>query len=57
MKTLVDEALRAGLSVIERPASPRGVFPTPGMVLGVSKVGSLDDVAGVVARVEGESYR
>ena len=57
MKTLVNEALRAGLSIIEKPASPRAEFRTTGMDLGVSKVGSLDDVAGVLARVEGETYR
>jgi hypothetical protein len=57
MKALVNEALRAGLSIIEKPASPRSGFRTTGMDLGVSKVGSLDDVAGVLARVEGESYR
>jgi hypothetical protein len=53
----VNEALRAGLSVIEKPVSSRAEFRTTGMDLGVSKVGSLDDVAGVLARVEGESYR
>ena len=57
MKALVNEALRAGLSVIEKPTSPGAQFRTTGMDLGVSKVGSLDDVAGVLARVEGESHR
>ena len=57
MKTLVNEALRAGLSVIEKPVSPRAAFRTTGLDLGVSRVGSLDDVAGVLARVEGDSYQ
>ena len=57
MKALVNEALRAGLSVIEKPTLPAAQFRTTGMDLGVSKVGSLDDVAGVLARVEGESHR
>lgn len=57
MKTLVNEALRAGLSVIERPATGRAAFRTSGMDLGISKVGSLDDVAGVLARVEGELFK
>ena len=56
MKVVVNEALRAGLSVIEKPAPRRTEFRTTGMDLGVSKVGSLDDVAGVMARVEGESH-
>jgi hypothetical protein len=57
MKLVVNEALRAGLAVIEKPAAPRVPFRTTGMDLGVSRVGSLDDVAGVLARVEGESHR
>ena len=57
MKSLVNEALRAGLAQIERPSTQRRVFRTTGFDLGVSRVGSLDDVAGVLARVEGETYR
>lgn len=57
MKSLVNEALRAGLAHIERPAGPRRPFRTTGFDLGVSRIGSLDDVAGVLARVEGESHR
>jgi predicted transcriptional regulator len=57
MKALVNEALRAGLAQIEGPSTPRKAFRTTGFDLGVSRVGSLDDVAGVLARVEGETYR
>jgi hypothetical protein len=57
MKVLVNTALRAGLAAIEEPAGPRAPFRTTGLDLGVSRVGSLDDVAGVLARVEGESFR
>ena len=57
MKTLVNAALRAGLTLIEQPAGARKPFQTTGFDLGVSLVGSLDDVAGVLARVEGEAHR
>lgn len=57
MKTLVNEALRAGLPQLERPPSARTAFRTTGLDLGVSVVGSLDDIAGVIGRVEGEAYR
>ncbi|MDH4063786.1 MAG: ribbon-helix-helix domain-containing protein [Acidobacteriota bacterium] len=57
MKSLVNEALRAGLAQIEQPAAPKPAFRTAGFDLGPSLVGSLDDVEGVLARVEGESHR
>ena len=55
-KTLVNEALRAGLSAIDAPAAS-AVFRTGGFDLGPSLVGSLDDVTGVLARIEGEDHR
>jgi hypothetical protein len=57
LKTVVNEALRAGLSAIEQPAAPRRPFQTSGLDLGPSLVGSLDDIGGVLARVEGETHR
>ncbi|MEW6322615.1 MAG: ribbon-helix-helix protein, CopG family [Acidobacteriota bacterium] len=57
MKAIVNDALRAGLAQLEHPAAPREPFRTTGFDLGVSRVGSLDDVAGVLARVEGEAHR
>ena len=57
MKVLVNDALRAGLAQLEGPTGPRTPFRTTGLDLGVSRVGSLDDVAGVLARVEGEAHR
>jgi hypothetical protein len=56
MKVVVNEALRAGLAVIERPAGPRRQFRTAGFNLGPSLVGSLDDIEGVLARIDGESH-
>lgn len=55
-KTVVNEALRAGLSALDTPATNE-VFRTRGFDLGPSLVGSLDDVTGVLARIEGEDHR
>ena len=52
LKAIVNEALRAGLSALDRPTSARRLFRTTGFDLGPSLVGSLDDVAGVLARIE-----
>jgi hypothetical protein len=57
MKALINDVLRAGLDRMEPPAGARPVFRTTGLDLGASRVGSLDDVEGVLARVEGESHR
>lgn len=56
-KTVVNDALRAGLSVIDQPPAKSPVFRTAGFDLGPSLVGSLDDVHGVLARAEGENYK
>ncbi len=55
-KTVVNEALRAGLSLIDKPVETMA-FQTRGFDLGPSLVGSLDDVTGVLARIEGEDHR
>jgi len=57
LKTIVNQALRAGLDALENPAGNATPFRTTGLDLGPSLVGSLDDVAGVLARVEGETHR
>jgi len=56
MRALVNEALRAGLAVLERPQR-RKPFRTVGFDLGPSRVGSIDNVEDVLARVEGEDHR
>ena len=56
LKAVVNEALRAGLAALDAPARPRP-FRTAGFDLGPSLVGSLDNVADVLARVEGERHR
>jgi hypothetical protein len=57
LKAIVNEALRAGLPALERPAAAPRVFRTEGFDLGPSLVGSLDNVADILARVEGEGHR
>jgi hypothetical protein len=57
LKAVVNEALRAGLSQLEQSAVRSTAFRTKGFDLGPSLVGSLDDVEGVLARVEGEHHR
>jgi len=57
LKAVVNEALRAGLAQLEQSAVPRAAFRTTGFDLGPSLVGSLDDVEGVLTRVEGEQHR
>lgn len=56
-KVVVNEALRAGLAALERPAAPRKSFRTRAVDLGPSLIGSLDNVAEVIARAEGEDHR
>lgn len=57
LKVVVNAALRVGLAELDRPDVVRPLFRTTGFALGPSLVGSLDDVEGVLARVEGEPHR
>lgn len=55
-KTTVNEALRAGLDVLDAPPPRRKPFRTKGANLGPSLVGSLDNIEEVLSRVEGEDH-
>ena len=58
LKVVVNEALRAGLAALEqKQAAPQAAHRTEDFDLGPSLVGSLDNVADVLARVEGEDQR
>ena len=57
LKVVVNEALRAGLDILDRPTAGRTAFRTTGFDLGPSLVGSLDDVEEVLSRVEGDAHR
>jgi len=56
-RTVVNEALRAGLMALEKRAPARKPFRTRGFNLGASLVGSLDNVEEVLSRVEGEHHK
>ncbi len=56
LKQLVNEALRQGLQQMTSPAPPRQPYCTPEVSLGRCLVGSIDDVAEVLAIAEGESH-
>jgi hypothetical protein len=55
-KTLLNEALRVGLRQLETPASAPA-FHTQAVSLGRCLVGNLDDIAEVLALVEGDAFR
>ena len=56
LKELVNEALRTGLQQNTGPTLPKKPYRTPTVPLGSCLVGSLDDVADVLAVAEGEDY-
>lgn len=55
-RTVVNEALRAGLKALEKGVTRRKPYRTPGFNLGPSLVGSLDNVEEVLSRVEGDDH-
>jgi hypothetical protein len=57
LKAVVNDALRAGLDALARPARRPSPFRTKGFDLGPSMVGSLDNVEEVLSRAEGEQHR
>ena len=56
-KVIVNEALRSGLRAMEVPSGESVAYKTPAVDLGRCMVGSLDDVAEVLALAEGEDFR
>ena len=56
-KAIVNEALRSGLRAMEAPSAESAAYATPVVDLGRCRVGSLDDVAEVLAVAEGEDFR
>lgn len=56
LKVVVNDVLRAGLAEIEKP-QVQAPFRTEGFDLGPSLIGNLDDVEGVLARIDGERHR
>lgn len=58
LKTVVNDAMRQGLKdLLAPPLRPKKSFQTKSVSLGRCFVGSLDDVADVLATAEGEAFR
>ena len=56
-KAVVNDALRQGLRQMATPSAPRVRYRTPTVDLARCLVGSLDDVAEVLAVAEDERFR
>jgi hypothetical protein len=56
-KRVVNEALRRGLDQMRRAEEPSVPYRTIPWSVGRCLLPDLDDIAGVLARVEGEAYR
>jgi hypothetical protein len=56
-KDVVNDVLRRGLRDVESPQKPRKPYRTRVVDLGGSKIGSLDNIAEVLAIAEGEDYK
>jgi len=57
LKEIVNEALRAGLRLFEEPPRRRKPFRVRPLNVGRCLVGSLDNIAEVLAIAEGEDYK
>jgi hypothetical protein len=55
-KTVVNEALRAGLDVVERPGRHRP-YKTKPSPMGLRQGRQLDNVQELLAQIEGEDFR
>jgi len=56
LKQTVNTLLRMGLRAHEHPAQPTVRYTTQGVSAGECLVGSLDDIADVLALAEGEQF-
>ena len=57
LKQVVNEALRHGLVSMAEPQGSRRTFRTKAVSLGRCYLPNLDDVAGVLASLEGEQHK
>lgn len=56
-KAVVNDALRAGLDILDKPPERPRRFRTKGFDLGGSLIGSLDNIEEVLSRVEGDDHQ
>ena len=57
LRDVINEALRRGLQQMTERPKPRPRFETRTVSLGRLRVGSLDNIADVLALIEGEAFR
>ncbi len=57
LKNLVNEALRRGLRDMTAPAKQRKRFRTRSFDAGKPLIGNIDNIADVLALIEGENFR
>ena len=57
LREIVNAGLREGLARLDAPSRPRKRHATKAVSLGACLVGSLDDVAEVLAVTEGDGFR
>ena len=57
LKDIVNLALRHGLNALLQPGKRKKAYKTKAVDLGACLVGSLDDIAEVLAITEGERFR
>jgi hypothetical protein len=57
VKKVLNDALREGLPRLLRPRPPRRTFRTRPLKLGRCLIGSIDDIAEVLAIGEGEAHK
>ncbi len=57
LKEIVNEALRQGLALLEKPRRPSKRHRTKAVSLGRCLLGDIDNVAEALAAAEGEAFR
>jgi hypothetical protein len=57
LRSLVNDALRVGLTSMAAPRKRRQPFRTRAVRLGQCRTGSLDDIAEALAVADGEAFR
>ena len=57
LKEAVNEGLRNGLHLMSKPASPRKPFKVRSLPIGRLPLSNVDDIAEVLAYLEGDNYK
>jgi hypothetical protein len=57
LKDLINEALRRGLRDMSAPPKQRKPYRTPSVDLGTPRIPNIDNIAEVLAVIEGEAFK